>query len=56
MKYKKLKKNFSATASWAVWNEENPADTKIIGLEKEILRDDIVLLSLFPPTNPEARE
>lgn len=49
MKFKKLTKNFSDTASWAVWNEEQPADTAVIPKEKEILRDDIVMLSLFPP-------
>jgi hypothetical protein len=49
MKYKKLSKKFSDTASWAVWNDEQPSDTDVITNEKEMLRDDIVMLSLFPP-------
>lgn len=56
MKYKKLKKNFSGTASWAVWDEKQPEDTEIITREKKILRSDVVLLSLFPPAVPATAE
>lgn len=48
MKYKKLKHNFADTASWAVWDEEQPANTDIITQKKDTLRNDVVLLSLFP--------
>lgn len=56
MKYKKLKKKFSDTASWAVWNEKKPNDTDIIKAEKDTLRSDVVMLSLFPLRQKAARE